>query len=596
MSLLGQWRDEVAIHAPGLRVIVYYGGGRDRDNLNALCNTDVVLTTYGTVTAEFNSEKGLLFGISFWRVVLDEAHVIKNRTAAVSQACCRIRAQRRWALSGTPIQNHLDDVFSLLRFLGIQPWGVFSYWKEHIQRAFDRDEASALEVLRNILQPLLLRRTKDSLDKNGLPILTLPPSHVSIVRLQMSEQEQTFYEALQTRSKSRFTEFQAAGTVMRNYANILELLLRLRQACDHPFLTYKATDEAGPSSKTKAVAAHTFSDIDRLISHFLATSGDSSGVTQAYAASVVEMLKQIDARASESDGANASASTPTAATEAGAAGSAGTQASSAECLECPICLERPDIPMLTPCGHLGCQECFEAVVSSLGKCPVCQKATDLSELVQLRRGSASASANEAESDAACARMSAPARALTLVLQEHYVPSTKISALVAEIQAMVQADSTDKCVVFSQWTAMLDLVEIAFAKTGINYVRLDGSMSQAQRVRVLDDFKKDPSIHVFLISLRSGGVGLNLTAASRVVLLDPWWNPAVEEQAIDRVHRIGQEKDVYVKRFITADTVEERIIELQAKKKHLAQNALHKTESGEEGDMRMSDLKLLFGLK
>jgi hypothetical protein len=128
----------------------------------------------------------------------------------------------------------------------------------------------------------------------------------------------------------------------------------------------------------------------------------------------------------------------------------------------------------------------------------------------------------------------------------------------------------KSLVFSQWTSMLDLLAPKLAERGHRFVRLDGST--VDRAGVVERFQKDPEISVFLISLKAGGVGLNLTAADHVFLFDPWWNPAVEEQAFDRAHRLGQEKPVFVYRLVAAETVEERILDLQREKRSLAELA------------------------
>ncbi len=125
----------------------------------------------------------------------------------------------------------------------------------------------------------------------------------------------------------------------------------------------------------------------------------------------------------------------------------------------------------------------------------------------------------------------------------------------------------KSLVFSQWTSMLDLLEPKLAERGHRFVRLDGST--VDRAGVVERFQKDPEISVFLISLKAGGVGLNLTAADHVFLFDPWWNPAVEEQAFDRAHRIGQENPVFVYRLVAAETVEERILDLSREKRTIA---------------------------
>ena len=128
----------------------------------------------------------------------------------------------------------------------------------------------------------------------------------------------------------------------------------------------------------------------------------------------------------------------------------------------------------------------------------------------------------------------------------------------------------KALVFSQWTSMLDLLEPHMRAHGLSYVRLDGSTRD--RGAVVDRFQNEDDVSVFLISLKAGGVGLNLTAADHVFLFDPWWNPAVEQQAFDRAHRIGQDKPVFVHRLVASNTVEERILELQNEKRALAEMA------------------------
>ena len=146
--------------------------------------------------------------------------------------------------------------------------------------------------------------------------------------------------------------------------------------------------------------------------------------------------------------------------------------------------------------------------------------------------------------------------------------------------------------------MLDLIGAALRREPAlsGFVRLDGAMSAEQRQAALHKFREDPKVKVLLLSLRAGGVGLNLTAAQHVFLMDPWWNPAVEEQAIDRVHRIGQLHPVKVTRFVVRGTVEERILELQERKRRVCRATL---EGGEELSkeearrMRLEDLKLCF---
>lgn len=165
-------------------------------------------------------------------------------------------------------------------------------------------------------------------------------------------------------------------------------------------------------------------------------------------------------------------------------------------------------------------------------------------------------------------------------------SAKIETLIESLEPLHEAGH--KALVFSQWTSFLNLVEPHLKAKGLDFLRLDGST--ANRQKVVEDFQADDGPPVLLISLKAGGTGLNLTAADHVFLLDPWWNPAVEDQAADRTHRIGQDKPVLVYRVVAKDTVEERILELQKKKRQLADAALGDT--GQAGQLTRDDLLAL----
>ncbi|MCX5745520.1 MAG: DEAD/DEAH box helicase [Proteobacteria bacterium] len=146
----------------------------------------------------------------------------------------------------------------------------------------------------------------------------------------------------------------------------------------------------------------------------------------------------------------------------------------------------------------------------------------------------------------------------------------------------------RCLVFSQWTSLLDLIEPHLTNAKLAFVRLDGTTTD--RAGVVQKFQADNGPPVMLLSLKAGGTGLNLTAADHVFLVDPWWNPAVEDQAADRAHRIGQDKPVMVYRMVARDTVEERILELQDRKRALANAAL--SEAGGATAITRDDLLAL----
>jgi SNF2 family DNA or RNA helicase len=197
-------------------------------------------------------------------------------------------------------------------------------------------------------------------------------------------------------------------------------------------------------------------------------------------------------------------------------------------------------------------------------------ATRAEVLEKLRAGESVLSALEALlrlRQAACHRALVPGQSAT--------SSSKTMLLLEELESVV-ADG-HKALVFSQWTSLLDRVEPSLTAAGIRYSRLDGST--VDRSGVVASFQEETGPPVLLVSLRAGGTGLNLTQADHVFLLDPWWNPAVEDQAADRAHRIGQERPVIVYRLVAADTVEEGILALQERKRALTDAALGGAEQG-----------------
>ncbi|KAH7302007.1 hypothetical protein KP509_23G052300 [Ceratopteris richardii] len=526
MTLLGQWKSEIETHSKeALAVYSHYGPARVKD-VNAFLNYDVVITTYGIISSEYQSGGGPLHSIQWFRVVLDEAHTIKASKSQSAQAIFNISADIRWCLTGTPIQNKLEDAFSLLHFLQVEPWCNWGWWNKLVQKPFEDGDERGLFLLKAILRPLMLRRTKDTLDKSGRPILELPPCETEVVECEFSEAERDFYDALYKRSKVKFDQFVEQGKVLHNYASILELLLRMRQCCDHPFLVLSRGD------------TEEFSDLGKLARRFLdggtpKTENERNiQVSRAYVEEVVDDIRKGNMP------------------------------------ECPICLEAAEDAVLTPCAHCMCRECLLASWASGagGLCPICRQFMSRHDIITAPRGSR----------------------FRIDIEKNWTESSKVSALMRELDALRRKG--EKSIVFSQWTTFLDLLQIPLNRQRHKFVRLDGSISQSQRERVIKDFSNDPKILIMLISLKAGGVGINLTAASNVFLLDPWWNPAVEEQAIMRIHRIGQTKKVSVKRFITKDSVEERMQQVQARKQRMIAGALTDQEIR---TARIEELKMLF---
>ncbi|XP_050219335.1 DNA repair protein RAD5B isoform X2 [Mercurialis annua] len=530
MALLGQWKDELETHSEpeSISIFVHYGGDRT-NNPRILAGYDVVLTTYGVLTAAYKSamENSIFHKVEWSRVVLDEAHTIKSWKTVGAQAAFKLSSHSRWCLTGTPLQNNLEDLYSLLCFLRVEPWCNWAWWSKMIQRPYENGDPRGLKLIKAILRPLMLRRTKETKDKDGRPILVLPPTDIQIIECEHSEAEYDFYDALFRRSKVQFDQFVEQGKVLHNYASILELLLRLRQCCNHPFLVLSRAD------------SQQYSDLNKLAKRFLETNVDSAtpgqtGPTRAYVEEVVEGIRK------------------------------------GENTECPICMEYADDPVLTSCAHRMCRECLLSSwrTSTIGLCPICRTQLKKTELITCP------TENKFRVD----------------VEKNWKESSKVSKLLECLEQIQKSGCDEKSIIFSQWTSFLDLLEIPLKRRGIGFLRFDGRLVQKQREKVLKEFNETNEKMVLLMSLKAGGVGLNLTAASNVFIMDPWWNPAVEEQAIMRIHRIGQKRTVVVRRFIIKDTVEERMQQVQARKQRMISGAL---TDEEVRSARIEQLKMLF---
>lgn len=179
------------------------------------------------------------------------------------------------------------------------------------------------------------------------------------------------------------------------------------------------------------------------------------------------------------------------------------------------------------------------------------------------------------------------------LRKHWISSAKIDKCVEILEGVERNDPTEKTIIFSQFTSLLDLIEVPISGKGWKYRRYDGGMSSTHRNQALMDFTDKPEINIILVSLKAGNSGLNLVAASQVIILDPFYNPFIESQAIDRAHRIGQQRQVSVHRLIVRGTVEDRVLALQDKKRKLIEGALDENASKGIGRLNAKDLGFLF---
>lgn len=559
MSLLAQWHSEAekASKDGTLKAMVYYGSDK-AVNLQKLCCAsnaanapNVIITSYGTVLSEFNQvaaqdgnrgSHGGVFSLDYFRIILDEAHYIKNRQSKTAKACYELSARHRWVLTGTPIVNRLEDLFSLVRFLKVEPWSNFSFWKTFITVPFEGGEfIRALDVVQTVLEPLVLRRTKDMKTPDGEALVPLPPKVIDVERIVLSQHERDVYDHIYLRAKSVFTQNAESGMLLKNYTTIFAQILRLRQSCCHPVLTRKsqlvADELEGNIASDIANGLADDMDLSSLIERFTADSDEDVNKFGAH------VLKQIQ------DEADA---------------------------ECPLCFEEPMVDQaVTGCWHSACKECLLNYINhqrdkgEIPRCFNCREPINARDVFEVARHDhllePPPTHSFTTSPAPPATHTPPRISLRRI---GLTGSAKTQALLTHLKRNLKHDPKGKTVVFSQFTSFLDLIEPALTRDHIPFLRFDGSMAQKTRAAVLADFTASPRPYVLLLSLRAGGVGLNLTCARNVFMMDPWWSFAVEAQAIDRVHRMGQEGSVRVVRFVVEGSIEEKMLRIQERKKFM----------------------------
>ncbi|CAA0382657.1 unnamed protein product [Arabidopsis thaliana] len=464
-SVVKQWAREVKEKVSDehkLSVLVHYGSHRTKDPTEIVIY-DVVMTTYAIVTNEvpqnpmlnrYDSMRGresldgwsliqphvgALGRVRWLRVVLDEAHTIKNHRTLIAKACFSLRAKRRWCLTGTPIKNKVDDLYSYFRFLRYHPYAMCNSFHQRIKAPIDKKPLHGYKKLQAILRGIMLRRTK----------------------------EWSFYRKLELNSRWKFEEYAADGTLHEHMAYLLVMLLRLRQACNHPQL----------------VNGYSHSDTTRKM---------SDGVRVAPRENLIMFLDLLKLSSTT----------------------------------CSVCSDPPKDPVVTLCGHVFCYECVSVNINGDNNtCPALNCHSQLKHDVVFTES-----------------------AVRSCINDYDDPEDKNALVASRRVYFIENPSCDR-----------DSSVACRARQSRHSTNKDNSISGL--------------VQVMLMSLKAGNLGLNMVAASHVILLDLWWNPTTEDQAIDRAHRIGQTRAVTVTRIAIKNTVEERILTLQERKRNIVASAL-----------------------
>ncbi|CAG9859758.1 unnamed protein product [Phyllotreta striolata] len=499
-SLLNQWSKELVQRTEdGLLSFNLHHGPKRETNAETLAEYDVVFTTYKLVSGEF-AKKGPLFNVEWSRIIIDEAHEIRNCKSKTSNAVCELHSKCRWAVTGTPVHNKESDMYALLKFLRCTPFDDLTIWK----RLIDDKSEGGFERLRTVIIPsIMLRRTKDELSNMKL-LNVLPERTYEMINVPLDAEEHEIYNNILIHSKTLFAQFLHQQAEKREEKRIdinskpnevdfkmrqslLELkeikkheilvrLLRLRQICNHPSLIINMLNEDN--------------DVNVL--------GDD-----------------IDELEAEMEGFNI----------------------------------RDELQNLSLSDHPNGNNSKEAANA------VIKPSHPIFETT---------------------RMSSKMRVLFKLIEEKLL------------------NNDDKAVVVSQWPSFLRLIGHHLKEQNIPFCQLDGKVPVAKRQEIIDQIN-DPksSTKILLLSLKAGGVGLNLMGANHLFIMELHWNPQMENQAVDRVYRVGQEKPVFIYKLMAAETIEKGILDIQKKKINIADSMFTGTKSVDKNELTLQDLKQLF---
>ncbi|KAI4715667.1 hypothetical protein E4T48_08143 [Aureobasidium sp. EXF-10727] len=546
---LMQWSQEIGEYTDGkLKVLVYHGTNAKSKNMKVseLKKYDVIMISYNSLESlhrkevkgwtrngDIVKEASPIHALTYHRLILDEAHSIKTRTTQVAKACFALKGKYKWCLSGTPVQNRIGEFFSLLRFLEVRPFADYFCKKCPCS---------------------LLHWSLDSQH------MCTECKHTGMEHVSVFNQELlnpiTQSEDSQMRSEAMDKLFLITSRIM---------LRRMKR-------DYVSSMELPP----KEVIVHNefFGDIERDFSQSIMSNTArqfdtyvSRGVMLNNYANIFGLIMQMRQVSNHPDLILKRKA-----------------AEGMNVLVCNICDEPAEEPIRSKCKHDFCRTCVKNYAQSVEEdagdveCPRCHIPLSIDfDMPELEQNEEAVKKNSI---------------INRIKMENWTSSTKIEMLVYDLYKLRSKKQTLKSIVFSQFTSMLQLIEWRLRRAGFNTVMLDGSMTPQQRQKSIEHFMTDPDVEVFLVSLKAGGVALNLTEASRVFIVDPWWNPAAEWQSADRCHRIGQRRPCVITRLCIEDSVESRIVMLQEKKANMINGTINNDRVAME-KLTPEDMQFLF---